>query len=76
MGSGHPRRVFAPTYRRYLTPTTPPLNAEEQRQRTATLRAAFRMNPTRPPVDFASLWSYSPATTRVPSFVRLPETEV
>jgi predicted ester cyclase len=32
---------FAPTYRRYLTPTTPPLTAEEQRDRAARLRAAF-----------------------------------
>jgi predicted ester cyclase len=32
---------FAPTYRRYLTPTTPPLTAEEQRERAARLRAAF-----------------------------------
>jgi predicted ester cyclase len=32
---------FTPTYRRYLTPTTPPLTAEEQRERAARLRAAF-----------------------------------
>jgi predicted ester cyclase len=32
---------FAPTYRRYLTPTTPPLTAEQQRERAARLRAAF-----------------------------------
>jgi|SRR5919106_6574121 predicted ester cyclase len=32
---------FAPNYRRYLTPTTPPLTAEEQRERAARLRTAF-----------------------------------
>jgi hypothetical protein len=32
---------FAATYRRYLTPTTPPLTAGEHRERAARLRAAF-----------------------------------
>ena len=32
---------FALTYRRYLTPTTPPLTAQEQRERAGRLRAAF-----------------------------------
>lgn len=32
---------FALTYRRYLTPTTPPLTAHEQRERAGRLRAAF-----------------------------------
>jgi predicted ester cyclase len=32
---------FMPTYRRHLTPTTPPLTAQEQRERAARLRAAF-----------------------------------
>jgi predicted ester cyclase len=32
---------FAPTYRRYLNPTTPPLTREGQRDRANLLRAAF-----------------------------------
>jgi predicted ester cyclase len=32
---------FAPSYRRHLTPTTPPLTAEGQRERAARLRTAF-----------------------------------
>ena len=32
---------LAPTYRRHLTPTTPPLTAREQRERAGRLRAAF-----------------------------------
>lgn len=32
---------FAPSYRRYLNPTTPPLTPDEQRARANRLRAAF-----------------------------------
>ena len=32
---------FAPTYRRHLTPTAPPLTAQEHRERVMRLRAAF-----------------------------------
>ena len=32
---------FAPTYRRHLTPTTPPLTAQEQQERAMRLRVAF-----------------------------------
>ena len=32
---------FAETYRRHLTPTTPPLTAREHRERATRLRAAF-----------------------------------
>jgi predicted ester cyclase len=32
---------FAPSYRRYLNPTTPPLSREGQRDRANRLRAAF-----------------------------------
>ena len=34
-------QFFAPSYRRYLNPTTPPLTREGQRDRANRLRAAF-----------------------------------
>jgi predicted ester cyclase len=35
------QEFFAPSYRRYLNPTTPPLTREGQRDRANRLRAAF-----------------------------------
>ena len=32
---------FAPTYRRYLTATTPPITRDQQRERASRLRTAF-----------------------------------
>jgi len=33
--------ILSPDYRRYISPSTPPLTAEQQKQRIAGMRAAF-----------------------------------